>query len=91
MPAFVWSAPTWAPPAGDATPDAAPTAAPSSAGGAGVAVHRAALDRPEAESGDHAPPSASDAGRPQPDLDTLARQVYAVLRRRLAAERRREG
>lgn len=28
---------------------------------------------------------------PEPDLDALARQVYAVLRRRLATERRRSG
>jgi hypothetical protein len=28
---------------------------------------------------------------PTPDIDALARQVYAVLKRRLAAERRRSG
>jgi hypothetical protein len=28
---------------------------------------------------------------PEPDLDVLARQVYTVLKRRLAAERRRYG
>jgi hypothetical protein len=32
---------------------------------------------------------AAGPGQPQPDLDALARQVYTVLKRRLAAERRR--
>jgi hypothetical protein len=32
---------------------------------------------------------AAGPGQPQPDLDDLARQVYTVLKRRLAAERRR--
>jgi hypothetical protein len=41
-------------------------------------------------------PAATPAGAPAPepaapDLDALARQVYDVLKRRLAAERRREG
>ena len=42
----------------------------------------------EASSPDHgAPPTAA----PAQDLDALARRVYDVLKRRLAAERRREG
>jgi hypothetical protein len=30
-------------------------------------------------------------GNPEPDLDALARQVYAILKRRLAVDRRRQG
>ena len=36
-------------------------------------------------------PAAPAASAPPPDLDALARRVYDVLKRRLAAERRREG
>lgn len=36
-------------------------------------------------------PSPADERAPEPDLDALARQVHAILKRRLAAERRREG
>jgi hypothetical protein len=32
-----------------------------------------------------------ELAQPEPDLDALARQVYDVLKRRLAAERRRLG
>jgi hypothetical protein len=37
------------------------------------------------------PPGGSESGAPGggPDLDQLARQVYDVLKRRLASERRR--
>jgi Domain of unknown function (DUF4157) len=35
--------------------------------------------------------SPTDAEQPDPDLDALARQVYGVLKRRLAAEKRRMG
>jgi hypothetical protein len=42
-----------------------------------------------------AAPAEAEDGAPsaqvEPDLDSLARQVYAVLRRRLAAEGRRFG
>jgi hypothetical protein len=34
---------------------------------------------------------AANAGAVQPDLDALALQVYTILKRRLAAERRRFG
>jgi hypothetical protein len=52
-----------------------------------------------ADTGRPTPPPPSgpeDAGpppvaAPPPDLDALARQVYAVLKRRLAAEQRRRG
>lgn len=42
---------------------------------------------------DHAPAekAAPTDAAPAPDLDALARRVYDVLKRRLAAERRREG
>ena len=43
------------------------------------------LDAPPAQSA----PAAGPAQQPAPDLDALARQVYAVLKQRLAAERRR--
>jgi hypothetical protein len=33
--------------------------------------------------------SPAEGAQPEPDLDALARQVYSVLKRRLAAERRR--
>jgi hypothetical protein len=36
-------------------------------------------------------PAQEQAPAPAPDIDALARQVYAVLKRRLAAERRRSG
>ncbi|MCL6541545.1 MAG: DUF4157 domain-containing protein [Roseiflexus sp.] len=36
-------------------------------------------------------PSQEQTPTPAPDIDALARQVYAVLKRRLAAERRRSG
>jgi hypothetical protein len=55
-------------------------------------VHLAEQGRgPDGEdpaSGDQAAPTAP---APPPDLDALARRVYDVLKRRLAAERRREG
>jgi hypothetical protein len=55
-------------------------------------VHFADHGRPA----DEAPAAASAPQHPHddappPDLDTLARHVYDVLKRRLAAERRREG
>jgi hypothetical protein len=73
---------------------AAPAAASASSGnGNPVAVMRGEqgrfIDDPPAPD----PQSSHDADsrkRPSPDLDSLARQVYAVMKRRLAAERRRE-
>jgi hypothetical protein len=35
--------------------------------------------------------TAHQGGAPEPDLDALAQQVHAILKRRLAAERRRFG
>jgi hypothetical protein len=34
---------------------------------------------------------AREIAAPEPDLDLLAQQVHAILKRRLAAERRRFG
>jgi hypothetical protein len=52
------------------------------------AEHGRSLEGEEGTSAHAAP--AHDAA-PPPDLDVLARKVYDVLKRRLAAERRREG
>jgi hypothetical protein len=55
------------------------------------AIHYAEQSRtlePEEPAATHKPPA--DAA-PPPDIDALARRVYDVLKRRLAAERRREG
>jgi hypothetical protein len=63
-------------------------------GGASVAetgVHLAARDRPR-ETEESAGGSATGINDGQgPDIDALARRVYEVLKRRLAAERRRVG
>jgi len=77
--------PEFSPPA-----SAAPTmATPSYADD--TPVHFADRGRPaEASPAAAAAPHSHDAA-PPPDLDTLARRVYDVLKRRLAAERRREG
>jgi hypothetical protein len=71
-------------------PEAPPVAAPSLAAAAPAAPRAAAIDRPQAvaqtpppEEHDRAPAEA------EPDLDALAQQVFRVLKRRLAAERRR--
>jgi hypothetical protein len=64
-------------------------------GGPTAPLHRAEHGR---QLGDDTPaaalsptvPAAERAEQVQPDLDALARQVYAILKRRLAEERRRE-
>ena len=53
------------------------------------AEHGRTVDESHQQSAAHAP-QPHDAA-PPPDLDALARRVYDVLKRRLAAERRREG
>jgi hypothetical protein len=63
--------------------------------GAPAVVQRAdmgrAVDAPEAPAAAPAPAAPADApAAVAPDLDQLARQVYAVLKRRLEAETRRE-
>jgi hypothetical protein len=68
------------------------TAANGVAGTGESSVQRAAQGRP---SGDGQPARSEGAqDKPQkqvpPDLDQLARQVYSIMKRRLAAERRRE-
>jgi uncharacterized protein DUF4157 len=90
------AAPDTAAPVGDMSfgPPAAVEAPANGAGAAAQGIQRAGEERPrEADptAGPAAGPSRPPAGAPEPDLDVLARQVYAVLRRRLAAERRREG
>jgi hypothetical protein len=77
-------------------PYAPPASAGADAPSAATApvVHRAAADRtvPDASaSGVGDVPAAGQHGEPTPDLEALAQQVHAVLKRRLAAERRREG
>lgn len=60
----------------------------------GPLMHRAAAGRDVEESTAEAgatPPAAPPHGAPAPDLDALSYRVYAILKRRLAAERRREG
>lgn len=37
------------------------------------------------------PPAASESRAEGPDLDTIAREVYPIIRRRLAVERERLG
>jgi len=75
--------------------EAAPVAvAPAADGGGNASVHRAARDRRLNAVETTASTSAeqqqpSPGGVPAPDIEALARQVYGVLRRRLAAERRR--
>jgi hypothetical protein len=68
---------------------AAPEAAPATSGTA-AAAHLAATGRPlPTDERRDQPSSTHSAGDPpavEPDLDSLARQVYTVLRRRLAAE-----
>ena len=80
-------------PAAPVTPPAvsAPGRAPSAAASAPTpGVQRAERGRalPAAES-EAAP--AHEGAAPEPDLDALAQQVHAILKRRLAAERRRFG
>ncbi len=69
--------------------------ATATASSTAAAVQTAATDRSTASHDSPAPASATGgdehAGPVEPDLDALARQVYGVLRRRLAAERRRLG
>jgi hypothetical protein len=104
LPGWLVSAPAAAPPAASAGPAGAAPAGdgPASAAPAAVAVavdaaplQRALDDQPASseEATSPAPGGPAEApatpGQPQPDLDALARQVYTVLKRRLAAERRR--
>ena len=77
------------------TPPPAVSPSPSANDVAGAGASRASVRLAERGLGSageepaHAEPPASPDGDGAPDIDVLARQVYAVLRRRLAAERRR--
>ncbi|MBX0331256.1 hypothetical protein K2Z83_26765, partial [Oscillochloris sp. ZM17-4] len=57
------------------------------------AVQRAETGRPTSPAQPYSPTMLPDPppAAPAPDLDALARQVYDVLKRRLAAEMRRRG
>ncbi|PWT85394.1 MAG: hypothetical protein C5B56_14165 [Proteobacteria bacterium] len=80
----------------DLLPAPAVSAAANGAAGTGEnGVHRAAHGRPSGEGGNGQPArseGSQDKTQKQvpPDLDQLARQVYSIMKRRLAAERRRE-
>ena len=83
----------WEPlPAIATAPTVVAVAAPATSVGASeqtirYAEHGRSLEDEEVSSSHKAP----DAAAPSPDIDALARRVYDVLKRRLAAERRREG
>jgi len=80
-PAVVGPAPSAGAPAASAGPPAAPALAET-----GRSLPEAAEAPRSAEAHEH----PKEAEHPAPDLDALARQVYSVVRRRLAADRRRE-
>jgi hypothetical protein len=94
-----WVASAWVEPAGAeqaAPPSPTAASAASSAGGGDTATapafQLAEQDRSIESTPAAAPASAAPAAGPvPPDLDALAKQVYAVLKQRLAAERRRLG
>jgi len=78
-----------APPLPAPSPTASGVAAPgATAPAVQLAEHGRAVDE-AAPTGAAAPSEQHAARPPEPDLDALARQVYAVLRRRLAVEGRR--
>lgn len=70
-----------------AQPPPAPTQAASSPAQPVQLAERGRSLPPQAEPA--APPAAPQERAAEPDLDALARQVYGLLRQRLAAERRR--
>lgn len=79
---------------GSATGVSTPGGARASAGTgqAESVAQRAGLERGQDFAGEQAnrpEPSFEQQSEPEPDLDKLARQVYAVLKRRLDVERRR--
>jgi hypothetical protein len=87
-------------PAASASPGTPPSSASTTPGNSGGESNGAApmvqlaerdrtIESPAADASPAAAPPA--AGAVPPDLDALARQVYAVLKQRLAAERRRLG
>jgi hypothetical protein len=83
MPGWVFSGPF--PTNGHAEP--APAAQPAEAP---QPVHYAETTRP-VETSQASQSGGAAEGQPEPDLDVLAHQVYAILQRRLSAERRRYG
>jgi hypothetical protein len=95
MPAWAGSAWAAAPAAqpGPASPPAAISApaAPAAASAGPAAVQLAETARSLDDDVPQPAPAAAPGAAPTPDLDALARQVYTVLKQRLAAERRRLG
>jgi uncharacterized protein DUF4157 len=74
-----------------AQPPSSPTATRSSSAEA-QGIQRAERGRSlPAETETSPAVSAREGGAPEPDLDALAQQVHAILKRRLAAEQRRFG
>jgi hypothetical protein len=61
------------------------------AGETALVVQRAETGRQVPATEPATMPQEGPQPQPEPDLDALARQVYAVLSRRLAVERRRLG
>lgn len=81
---------TWAGPgAALPTPGRAPSASSPVASAPAAGVQRAERGRALPAESEAAP--AHPGAAPEPDLDALAQQVHAILKRRLAAERRRFG
>ncbi len=78
-------------PASTPAGDTAVSAVTMSSTAAEPPVARAAQDRPALRAKSQAPPPAAAPSQAEPDLDALARQIYALLKQRLAAERRRYG
>jgi len=74
-----------------AAPVSVPVAVAASSGEQTIhyAEQGRSLEGEQATTSTHA--AAPTESAPPPDLDALARKVYEVLKRRLAAERRREG
>ncbi|MEO6527546.1 MAG: DUF4157 domain-containing protein [Gemmatimonadaceae bacterium] len=91
-----WEPMTYAPATSSrATSTPAMASAPVDTAAAQFAEQGRALDEPASsvttQSASASSASSASSSTPAPDLDALARRVYDVLKRRLAAERRREG
>jgi hypothetical protein len=69
----------------------AATVAANTAVPAVPATYLAEIDRAIPEGEAVAPPEQQQQAAPAADLDAMARQVYGLLKQRLAAERRRLG
>lgn len=86
--------PVWVAPAIDAPPIASvgpPLTAETASTEAPIQLAESDRSLPAVAAPAAPPPPEPAPAAPAPDLDELAQQVYSRLRRRLAAERRREG